>query len=516
MSALTRSVCRTSSSRWRPLSRSALSLSARRAWWSRSSACAVRAGVPGLAQQLWQLAAQPRQRRLPVVGAIAGRLELLQQLDQAALEVVGPAVAQARHEPLHDPAAQAEGDVDDELGACPLGLGRHRTRRRVDAVLGRRRDGGRLDGAGVARQAAARAAADVDRRDRDRVRQPLRAQDHVDQALQGPLAGLEQRIAHGGERWDVGGGLGRVVEPDDRHVLGDAQACLGERAHRPESREVVAREHRRERTPAREDLLHGLVTATLAVPARLDERLVGIEPQTLAQPAKRVETREAVAGVERVAGDVRDAAVAVRAQVSERVPEAHLAVGQHRGRAVAGADEDDREAVRLQLARVRAPLFDAQRGDEQQPIRVPRADRNEVRVLGHDRPRGARGRRIVDRLADPAGEEHVAAERAGGVADAEEQRLQEPVRRRPLVELPAREDADRRALPPRGLGARRLRRAARHQSRFAGGAGAGIWKRESSITGSISIRSIVRVWRSARPWTPLSMVCGQIRPPTSS
>ncbi len=85
---------------------------------------------PGLAQQLGQLAAQARQRRLPVVGAIARRLELLQQLDQALLEVVGSAVAQARHEPLDDPAAQAEGDLDDELRSCPLGLGRHRARRR--------------------------------------------------------------------------------------------------------------------------------------------------------------------------------------------------------------------------------------------------------------------------------------------------------------------------------------------------------------------------------------------------
>lgn len=269
--------------------------------------------------------------------------------------------------------------------------------------------------------------------------------DEVDEKLRRPAPGVGQRVANRGQRRHLGRGGGLVVEADDGDVLGHPAAGLFEGPDRPYRGHVVAGEDGSERVALGEDGSHRLVAALHAVQAGGDEVLALAEAQLVPQPHEIRETGAAVAAVERVSRDEGDAAVAVRPEVLEGLPEAVAAVGHHGGVAVPAPDEHDGEPLLLQRLRVPPSCRRPEGGDEQEAVGVPRPDRGEIFALPDLGPRRTHQPRVVDPGIDAAGQEHVAVERTARLGHSPKDRLQEPVRRRPFVDLPAREDADRGA-----------------------------------------------------------------------
>ena len=230
-------------------------------------------------------------------------------------------------------------------------------------------------------------------------------------------------------------GVEDVVETDRRDIVGHGAAPLAERLDRAETREVVARDERCEIRPTGEKLAHRRPAAVESVLAVGDEALVTGKPFLGQALQIGPEPFRAVAAAVLFAGDERDPAMAMADQMPDRLADpAGVVDDDHRAGSLR-CREDHGKAGRLQVVDVARLRIRKVVGDDDQAIGVPRPDRDEVRVLGRDRPDRAPCSTLRHR-ADTGREEEPAALVAGGRADALHQRMGMSIDRRALVDRP--------------------------------------------------------------------------------
>ena len=205
------------------------------------------------------------------------------------------------------------------------------------------------------------------------------ALDHLDEQLHGAVAHAVQGDAHAAEGRLLHGALRSVVEPDHRHVLGNAPIGLGQGLNGAKGRLIVAGKHSREGCAAGENLAHRRVAHRVDVPAvghqpRISREAVGAQGHLVrAQPVAAI----AIA-ILRAAGDEGDPTVAVANKVRHRRQNAAGVIGGERRPTLAGADELHGVAVGDHSLDVAREGRQMQGVDRDQAISVPGADRDKV------------------------------------------------------------------------------------------------------------------------------------------
>lgn len=334
----------------------------------------------------------------------------LQELEDRP-QGVEEGLATARHdrplEGVHEVVAQRSRSTYGNL----VGVDRAKAREHVVHDLPGRTRQARLAGAcGGARDAGnapTRQPPGQVRRQRDRLvdRNPLAV--HRDREAEELVARLRQRIRDRGQRRYVGRRVRLVVEADHRHVLGDAQPRVHERLHRPDRGLVVAGQHGRQGGAARDDVPHRSTPPDAIVHPVRDEPLVGHETELADSLQVGAEPLAAVTPVVGLAGDERDALVAVLDQVLESQANARPVLDGDVRAVRLRAEEGDGKRRTAKIVDVRPGDVGTERRNHDQRVRVPVAYRHDVRSGPGQRPRGLHVRGRVDSL--DAGTDHEVA-----------------------------------------------------------------------------------------------------------
>ncbi len=221
-----------------------------------------------------------------------------------------------------------------------------------------------------------------------------------------------------GSKWRLGGpGIELIVKTDQDQILRHPLPGAPQHLQRRSSRHIVAGHDGGERRRRLQQLPHGLQSPHPGMVTISHQLRVVRKPVLVEDVLIRLQPLDAVASV-RLSGDEGDVLVSMLDdEMLDGLPDACGVIGGDGWAFFAGAHEDHRTALGLDvLQKARAGLC-IQRGNGDQTIGVPGAHRHKAVLGGVARP-GWSKLITHDRQIDATGQEQITAPLSGSGADA--------------------------------------------------------------------------------------------------